>query len=82
MDEILWYDYSNESSVTSTVLSPNGTIYLVCSSSFFVSVDESKSYGVTIQIYLFYFICHTIIITKNIGKVIVAGRPNRNYRSL
>ena len=40
MDEILWYDYSNESSVTSTVLSPNGTIYLVCSSSFFVYVDE------------------------------------------
>ena len=40
MDEILWYDYSNESSVTSTVLSLNGTIYLVCSSSNFDSVDE------------------------------------------
>ena len=40
MDEILWYDYSNESSATSTVLSPNGTIYLLCSSSLFVYVDE------------------------------------------
>ena len=36
-----------------------------------------KSYGVTIQIYLSYFICHTIIITKYIGKAIVARRPKK-----
>ena len=44
VDEILWCDHSNETS--SAVLS-HGTIYLVCSSNFWV---WTKSYGVALQV--------------------------------
>ena len=57
VNEILWCYHSNE---TSSAVLPHGTIYLVCSSGNFKSLDDS--YGVTILMELLwqncpYFLC-------------------------